>query len=176
MRSRTLLSLAVAGLFLAAPSVVFAQSIYAGGGVSIPTGEYGDYADSGWLGVAGVTFPVGDGGFAVGAEGFYGQNNHNDVDGDKTNPYGAMAILMYDFGSGESLGFYVFGGAGLLVHKFSSDTSEGGSDSNFGYQGGAGVGVPLGDAFGIWVEGRFMGASDTNFFGILGGFSIDVGG
>jgi opacity protein-like surface antigen len=176
MKSRTLLSFAAAALFLMVPSSLFAQSIFVGGGATFPTGEFGDYADTGWIGVAGVLFPVGEGGLNVGVEGFYGQNNHNDVDGDKTNPYGAMAILEYDIGDDEGVGAYLFGGAGLLVHKFGTDATEGGgSETNFGYEAGAGVSFPLGGSTSLWAEGRYMGASGTNFFGILAGLGFGIG-
>ena len=145
-------------------------------------------AESGWVGVAGVLFPVGEGGLNVGVEGFYGQNNHMDasgtkIDGDKTNPYGAMAILEYDIGSGDGIGAYIFGGAGLLIHKCSTDgngcadddSAGGTSDSNFGYEAGAGVGIPVGGSTSIWVEGRYMGASGTNIFGILAGLGFGIG-
>lgn len=176
MKSLRTMIVAFAVALFALPVALSAQSIYAGAGLTIPMGDFGDYADTGWMGVAGVTVDIGESGLWAYGEGFYGQNNHSDIDGDKTNPYGAMGGVGYDFGDGESLGFYVFGGVGLLVHKYSSDDFEGGSESNFGYQAGAGVGVPLGDSFGLWGEGRFMGASETTFIGILGGISIQLGG
>ena len=188
MKSRTLLSLAAAALFMTVPTALFAQNIFVGGGITFPTGEFGDYAESGWVGVAGVLFPVGEGGLNVGVEGFYGQNNHMDangakIDGDKTNPYGAMAVLEYDIGSGDGIGAYIFGGAGLLIHKCSTDgtsctedgSAGGTSDSNFGYEAGAGVGIPVGGSTSIWVEGRYMGASGTNIFGILAGLGFGIG-
>ncbi|MDX1395786.1 MAG: hypothetical protein R3195_15495 [Gemmatimonadota bacterium] len=184
MRRGRARSFAMAASFmLLAPVALLGQGIYFGAGATFPTGDFGDYADTGWMGVAGVTFDIGTGGLWVGGEGFYGQNNHSDdlaptpteEAGAKTNPYGAMGIVGYGTGDGESLGFYFFGGAGLLVHKYSSDVSDSVSDSNFGYQAGAGVSFPLGGSLDLWGEGRFMGASDTTFFGLLAGLSIGLG-
>ena len=176
MRSLRTTIVALTVALFAVPGTASAQSIYGGAGLTIPVGDFGDYADAGWMGVLGVTVDIGESGLWAYGEGFYGQNNHSDVDGDKTNPYGAMGGVGYDFGDGESVGFYAFGGAGLMVHKFSPDTGEGGSESQFGYQAGAGVGAPLGDSFGLWGEGRIMGSKDTTFIGILAGVSVQLGG
>ncbi len=182
MRSRTLLSIAALAMFLAAPTALFSQSIYVGGGATFPTGEFGDTdeasidatgAKTGWLGMLGFTYDIGGGGLWVGAEGFYGQNSH-ETEGEKTNPYGGMALLGYGTGDGESLGVYFWGGGGLMVHKFSSDDTAvvGTSDSNFGYQFGAGLDFPLAGSTELFVEGRYMGATGTSFFGIMAGLSF----
>lgn len=156
-----------------------AQSVYLGGGGSFPMSDYGDYADTGFLLVGGGTFPLGEGGLSASVEGFYGQNSHSDVDGDKTNPYGFMGGLIYGFGDPDSgPAPYVFGEAGLMWHKYSSDTFGDASESGFGYGGGAGVGFPLG-GIDAWVEGRLMNASiedsNTMFLGAVAGISISLG-
>jgi hypothetical protein len=171
---KTLSAVATLLFLLAAPSTVFGQGIFVGGGVTIPTGDFGDFADTGWMAIGGFSFDVGDGGVSAGLEGFYGENKH-DTEGDKTNPYGAMAFLLYRAGNPESVGPYLYGGAGILIHKFSSDTSEGGSDTNFGYEFGAGLDFPFGDNVGGWLEGRYMGSTDTTLFGILAGLGFGVG-
>ena len=172
------LDLAGAALILlfALPAATVAQSVYAGFGASVPVGDFGDFADTGWLAVAGFGIPVGDAPIQVGAEGFYGQNNHSDVEGDKTNPYGVMGTVLYNVGSDDSIGPYLFGGAGLLVHKFSTDATEGGaSESQFGYQAGIGLDIPFGGSVAAWVEARYMGSKDTDFVGFLGGLSVGIG-
>jgi hypothetical protein len=164
-----------ASLFLAVPTATQAQSIFVGGGPTMPVGDFKDYAETGWMATAGVVIPVGDQGLWVAGEGFYGHNGH-ETEGDKTNPYGAMASLGYRAGDPDNIGPYIFGGAGLMVHKFSSDTDEGDSESQFGYQFGAGLDIPVSSGAGLWVEGRYMGSDDTKFFGILAGFGFDVSG
>ena len=186
MKARATRSIvAAASILMLAPVAVFGQSIFVGGGVTFPTGDYGDYADTGWMGVAGVTFDLGTAGLWVGGEGFYGNNSHNagdltptpqDEDFGSTNLYGAMGLVGWGSGDGESLGFYVYGGAGLLVHDFSAPEGvEGGSESKFGYEAAAGVDFPLGGSTSLWGEGRFMGASDTTLFGIYAGLSFGIG-
>lgn len=173
---KTLSAVATLLVLLAAPTTVLGQGIFVGGGVTIPTGDFGDFADTGWLASGGFSFDVGDGGVSAGVEGFYGENKH-ETDGDKTNPYGAMGFLLYRAGNPESVGPYFYGGAGILVHKFSSDSSpsEDSTDTNFGYEFGAGLDFPFGSNVGAWLEGRYMGSSDTKLFGIIAGLGFGVG-
>jgi hypothetical protein len=185
MRKYVGLSLAILALFVfSAPSSVSAQSLYFGGGATFPTGDYGDYANTGFMAVAGLDFPVGPEGLSLFGEGFFGQNKHSDHDGDKTLPFGGMAGLLYSFSPDADASLYAFGQAGIMVHKYSSDEFDGDSESAFGYGGGVGYGFPLG-GMDAWVEGRYMGASfggdsgsessTTAFFGILAGLSIEIG-
>lgn len=183
---KRLLCLTLVALFgTAIPAV--AQSIYVGVGPTFPTGDFGEYAGTGFMLAGGVEFEVASQ-LSIYGEGFWGQNDH-DTDGDKTNPSGFMGGLLYGFGGDDApLTPYVFGGVGLMTHAYSSDTFEDSSDSAFGFQGGAGVGFDLGglDAF---AEGRYMSASfdfevspgetaseTTAFVGIVLGLSFDVGG
>ncbi len=173
-RSAFLLS-AAALVGFAMPSGANAQAvIYVSGGGSFPTGDFGDFAKTGWMAAAGVLFDVGAEGVGVGVEGFYGQNNH-ETEGDKTNPYGAMAIIDYVFDTGSNAVPYVFGGAGLLVHRYSSDVFDTESDSQFGYQFGGGIGFGVSENVTAYVEGRYMGSSDTKFIGALAGLAFSVG-
>jgi opacity protein-like surface antigen len=182
MKKRSVLILA-AFAFLAFAIPAQAQTtLYIGAGGSFPTGDFADYANTGWMGVGGVVFGLGDGGFGVGGEVFYGQNNHGtdefELDS-KTTPYGIMAIADYTFGSPDGLQPYVFGGAGLMVHKFSGDGFESDSESGFGYQFGAGLSFN----FGLFIEGRYMGSSNmgegdfaeaTTYFGALAGWAFSL--
>jgi hypothetical protein len=160
------------------PAHLSAQSIYIGAGASIPVSDYNAYANTGFITAVGVTLPVGDQGLALVGEGFFGQNSHDD-EGDKTNPYGVMAGLTYEItGADEAKGVYFFGEAGLLVHKYGSDTFESSSDTGFGFGAGAGFFFPLGGVTG-WLEGRAMNATidseKTSFLGFLFGVSFPVG-
>ncbi len=155
-----------------------AQFVWLGGGATFPVSDYGDYADTGFLITGGGGYPIGDSGLSITAEGFYGQNNHPDFDGDKTSPYGVMGGLEYDFGADADSGVYMFGGLGILWHKFSSDQFEESTDSGLGFGAGAGYGFPLGGING-WVEGRVTHASiddsNTSFVGVMAGISIPLG-
>ncbi len=164
---------------LAISNPLSAQSLWIGGGGTFPVSDYGDLADTGFLFMAGVGTPVGESGLGLGVGGFYGQNNHTLVDGDKTNPYGFAGYLEYDFaGRDAERTFYVLGELGVLWHKFGSDTSPETTESGFAYSGAAGYAFPLGGLTG-WAEGRFTQASisdaNTQFFGIVAGISIPLG-
>lgn len=175
---------ALAFLGFALPTQADAQTtLYLGAGGSFPTGDFGEYANTGWMGAGGALFAIGDSGFGVGGEVFYGQNNHKDeqsfFENEKTAVYGLMAIADYVFGTEGKIRPYVFGGAGVLVHRFSADGVDSESESGFGYQVGAGLGFPVG----LFVEGRFMGSSamgegdfseTTTFFAALVGWAFGL--
>ena len=175
-------TLAVVGSFLLALAIPLnagAQSIYVLAGPTFPVGDFSDFGGStGWFAAAGVTFPVGEKGLWAGVEASYGQNNHNDLepDGDKTNLIGAMAILGYDIPASGSVQPFIWGGAGLLVHKFSSDVFLDDTESNFGYQFGAGLSFG-GEEANVhpFIEGRFEGADTSQFFAVEGGLSFGIG-
>jgi opacity protein-like surface antigen len=154
--------------------------IYLGGGATFPMGDFGDFANTGWQAVGGVLVPVGPAGLSVGAEGFYGQNNHKEgeigfLENSKTTPYGAMGVVSYGFQTSGKLTPYVFGGLGVLVHKFSAEGISQ-SETQFGYEGGAGIDFALSPKLGIWIEGRYMGSSDTQFIAADAGLAFAVGG
>jgi opacity protein-like surface antigen len=180
MNGRKSFLVAAALLAFAFPAAGTAQTLYISGGATFPTGDYGDYADTGWMLAGGVLFSdIGTAGLSLGADGFYGQNSHNDYDGDKTNLYGAMGIVQYNIGSGN-LQPYVWGGAGWLAHKYSGDEfpEDEGTDSSFGYQLGAGIGYGLSENVSIYGEGRYMAGTgdnkDTKLLGVFGGLAFAI--
>jgi hypothetical protein len=176
MRRPALLAL----VSLLAATALPAQSIWVGGGPTFPTGDYGNYAKTGWMASAGVGFPLGEAKkLAVQFEGLYGSNSHSDVDGDKTNLYGGLANLNYRFGDVSKLGLYVYGGAGLLVHDYKSTTypDEASSDSKFAYQFGAGLDIPLG-GIALWIDAKYLRRAEsyaTALFPLMAGISIPIG-
>ncbi|MFW6085183.1 MAG: outer membrane protein [Gemmatimonadota bacterium] len=183
MIRRALVS-SVAALFLvfALPLTANAQSVYVLAGLSAPTGDYGDIADTGWLGAGGVTFPVGEAGVWAGAEALFGNNSFSSETVDESyKVFSAMGIVGYDIPTQSSVSPYLFGGLGIM------SLSNGDSESGFGWQGGAGVAFAGESNVTPFVEGRFQsasidigdGVSDTDitvsFFGIEAGVSIGVG-
>jgi opacity protein-like surface antigen len=159
----------------AAPAA--AQSIFFGVGPTFPSSDYADYAKTGFMIVGGVTYEIAPN-LDVYGEGAWGQNNH-DTDGDKTNPSSIMAGLLYGFGGEDApVSPYVFGGGGMLTHRYSSDEFGSSSDTKFGFQAGAGLGFNLG-GFDAFTEGRYTSASfdgsTTAFLGIVAGLSFNFG-
>jgi hypothetical protein len=191
MRKCAVLALALLAVFcFSLPSQVSAQWVWVGGGVTLPTGDFaddeGEDHNIGFITVAGLGFDVGPEGLGVFAEGYFGQNKFkDDHHGEKTSPLGVMGGVTYDFAPADPGGLYVFGQAGLMVHRYTSDDFDSDSPKGLAFGGGAGYGFPI-SSFTGWVEGRYMhgmfsgeeGFEDYNtaFFGVLAGISFPLGG
>lgn len=172
-------SVVVLFMALALPLTARAQSIFILAGPTFPIGDFADYAKTGWFTEAGFTYPVGENGLWVGVAGSYGQNKHDEVDGvsDRTDLIGAMGLVGYDIPTEGNINPYVWGGGGLLVHRYVPETGDSESDSNFGYQVGAGISVGGADSnVHPFLEGRFEGSKDSKFVAAEVGVSIGVGG
>lgn len=166
----------------AAPSGSAAQaSIFVGGGLSVPTGDYGEFAKAGWMGQAGVVVPMGAGGFGIGASGFYGSSSHDaPFDGDKTNLYGGTAFVIYTMSGDGALLPYAFAGPAYMTHAYKPETGADVSGSGLGLTGGVGADIPIGSVRGF-VEGQYLtGIGDevdgTDLFNINVGVSFPLGG
>lgn len=162
------------------------QGVYVMVGPSFPIGDFGDYANTGIHAAGGLTFELAER-LDLYGEGFWGQNGH-DEDGAKTNPYGGIAGVLVDLADG-SVEPYAFGGAGIMVHRYSFDSdgfSGDDSESAFAFQLGAGIEFELGglDAF---TEARFLSASfeaespglddeSTSFLAVAIGLVFGLGG
>lgn len=164
--------------FLSHPGDASAQGIFLGGGITSPTGDYGDYADVGWMVEAGFNIPISDNGLYAFVDGLYGSNNH-EIEGDKTNLLGAFGGLEYALESG----LFVFGEVGLLKHSYKSDDfpEYEGDDTGFAFGGGVGYAFPIGNftgwALGRYIQGQFDGEDgNTTFLGIMAGVTVPLGG
>jgi hypothetical protein len=153
--------------------------IYGGGGVTFPIGEYGDpdqtAAKTGWMGHAGILFPVGDRGVWVAAEGFYGKNNHSDTPGERTNLFGGYGSLGITFNGERKVRPYLFGSAGYLVHQFKDATGSSDSEGKFAGGGGAGLDFAISDRVSFYVESRAIFAKESSHIPVLAGFSVSLG-
>ena len=142
-------------LALSAPAQAQGVNFFLGGGATIPVGDFKEFAKTGWMASAGVIYTMPTGVFVFG-ELFYGENKHEAL-GEKTNPYGGMANLGYRFGDQAKPGLYVYGGIGVLVHKFTGGTLvPTASSPNFAYDVATGVDIPLGGVT-LWNGARYMG-------------------
>ena len=156
--------LAIAGfLVLAGP----ASAQYVQVGASIPLSDFGDFADTGWLAAGGWLF-LDAGPLSIGPEVYYGSNGHTESD-DKTNLFGANAVVELGFGEDDSVNAFIFGTLGWLNHQYSPETGDGDTDSGVSFGGGAGAGLPVG----LYIEGRFLTASIDDFATAI--FAISVG-
>jgi len=165
----------VVGALVTAPAHGQA-SIFVSGGPTFPMSDFGDYAKTGWMAMAGVNVPVGTKGWSVGGDLVYGSNSHSDVNGDKTNLPGAFGFLQYRVGPTTKTGVYFYGQAGALNHQFRSESvpSDNASEWGFAYGGGAGVDIPL-KSVSLFFEGSIIVRDGTNLVPVVAGISIPVG-
>lgn len=177
---RRVLTTSVAALFLAAatPALADAQvSLYVAAGPSIPIGDLGDVAGTGWVLAGGLTFPLGENGLWTGVEGTYGRNglDNSTVDG-HVRLIGLMALLGYTIPTESSVHPYVWGGAGILSGSVEVDGFDGGeSDSDFGFQAGVGTTFGHGTVRPL-IEARLETAgSEKQFFAIDAGATFALG-
>ncbi|MEQ1692420.1 MAG: hypothetical protein ABMA00_14100 [Gemmatimonas sp.] len=150
-------------------------------GASLPMGDYGKYANTGYLATVGLLFKVGEKGLSVGGQGLFGANSHSDYDGDKTTLMGALGSVVYRLGDATKPGVSLIGNVGMLQHKYSSDQfpNEEGSSSGVAYGGGAAFTVPRG-RMSVYLAIRYLMASIENettaFVPIQAGVTIPLGG
>lgn len=170
-------SIAVLFLALAFPLTAQAQSIFVTGGAVFPTGDYGDFADVGWMVAGGVSVDIGDSGLFAGAEGLFSRSG-TEAEGVSAKPWSALGFLGYSIATESAVSPYVWGGAGLQGVTVSFDgASE--SDSAFGYGFGAGVAFAGQSSITPLIEARFQGSSDDSvdlhFIGVSAGVGIRLG-
>jgi hypothetical protein len=172
---RRILTAAIAsGTWLAGRA--YAQPFaYAGGGASVPMGDFGDYANTGWMAVLGVGVPVGHKGLSAGAELLYGSNAHKQLAGDRTNLPGALAWGEYRVGDNMKPGPYVVAMAGLLDHQFKSKQFPDLEESEWKALVGIGVGVDIpfhGNS--LFIEGRYLSRGTTTLAPVMAGLTFPI--
>lgn len=170
-----------AALLLLTPSPSQAQAnpfIFIGGGITIPMGDFGDLAKSGWMATGGFGVSVGTGKLAIGGEGYYGRNSHDGPSEDATNLIGGAAWLAYRLGQPGRVAPYVIGSAGFLAADFDPEdpADDVNTDTEFAWSGGAGVDIPLSGSVSLYIEGRYMARGDVRFIPIFAGLSFSFGG
>jgi hypothetical protein len=142
----------------AAPAVAQGAEFSLGGGVSIPSGSFDDFAKLGWHGIAGVSFvpqnlPVG---FQVDGS-FSRLSDDSPADIQSQLIYGTGNVV-YKFKVSEDTKFrpYLIGGGGVYNLDAKGDDVDPDIESvtKFGINAGAGFDFKAGAA-GVFVEGRF---------------------
>ncbi len=149
-----------------------------GGGLTIPLGDFGDAASTGWHGLAAVsftpaTFPVG---FQL--DGMFQRFGVDDLpDGFDRNfqiiQGTANAVYRFQVSEQTKVRPYLIGGVGLYNSKATGDdVIDDSSETDFGINGGAGFDFMAGN-IGIFLEGRFHNVfsdpDNTNFIPITVG-------
>lgn len=137
------------------PTVAKAQG-FIGAGATLPSGDYGDYAKTGWAVNAGFRpWMSADERAALWVEGLFASNKHEGSSGDKTNLFGGFASGTYGLTTGGTATPYIIGSVGYLVHSYKPGTSGAGSESEGGLGFGGGAGVEFSK---FYIEGRYLTA------------------
>jgi hypothetical protein len=120
-----------------------------GGGVTLPTGDYGTLDNPGWHVLGLIQFPISQSPIHLRFDALYGSTSHKNSSGN-TKLTGGTADLLYHLGDRRvSVRPYVLGGLGIF------DVSDGSSTSKFAFGLGGGIlfGVGTMHAF---LEGRYI--------------------
>jgi hypothetical protein len=131
--------------------------VWAGAGPSIPLGDFGDRADTGWMAGAGLLAIIGQSGLWAGVEGTLGRNSYKGYGGNH-ELMGGGGMVGYTLAQGARAQPYVFGNVGLLSLKTSSGGPSGDSTSGLSMGAGAGVTYNLTESASLFASGRYLTA------------------
>jgi hypothetical protein len=170
---RTLLNaFVVAAMSAAGAATLQAQSaqLGLGGGIIIPSGDYGTADKAGWHGLAMVEFSLPASPASIRFDAMYGQTSHNNNVGGNTKLAGGTADLVWHAGLPKAPArFYLLGGLGYYNVKVDVTGVGSASASKFAFDLGAGVSAGMGSAK-FFGEARFISVrtsgSATNFIPI----------
>jgi hypothetical protein len=134
-------------------------SFHVAGGITLPTGDFGDAFGTGWQGLAGVNFSLGSLPFGVRVDGFYGQNNGDeDVTGPdvKVKMFGGLVGAQWGFGGADSpVSPYLLGQVGMTNSKVDVPTVDLESETDITVALGGGIGFGLG-SLAAFTEGQYV--------------------
>jgi hypothetical protein len=139
-----------------APGVLAAQvSLFAGGGATLPSGDFADVAELGVLAFVVASTEVGERGLSVAAAATFASTPHA-ISGDGSDLYGLTVLAGYRLleESGARLDGWV--GLGGMVHARRSETFPGldASERGLTVTGGASVSRPVGRV-GVLLSGFY---------------------
>ncbi len=180
MKRRVLSMLALAlaaGLSTSALEAQSKLSFGAGGGLTLPLGDFGDAAKLGWHGMALVGYQPAASKIGFRGDIMYGSHGlEQGVDG-SFKLAGAMASITYAFQSKGSIKPYVLGGVGLFNAKIDIDNFGSDDETKLAVGGGFGIKFRAGSDASFFAEGRFVNVftsdNSTNFIPLT--FGIQFG-
>jgi len=122
-----------------------------GGGLLLPTGDYGKVDQTGWHVLGLIQLPISGSSVHLRFDGMLGSTSHQSAFGPgKTTLAGGTADLLLHLGSrASSVRPYVLGGIGFF------NVSDGSSESKFGFGLGGGILFGLGTMH-AFLEARYM--------------------
>jgi hypothetical protein len=154
---RLIISSSLLALAVTVVSAPVSAQLYVGAYASLPSGDYGEFAKTGWMAEAGYGFwSSSNDRLTLWVSGSYGSNSWDD-DGEsdgKTNLMMALGSATYSLTANPESGPYLLGHVGYMNTKASADDVD--YDAEGGVAFGGGVGYSLGK---FWLEGRYITAS-----------------
>jgi hypothetical protein len=176
---KRIVSIAVAAgaaLALTAATAQAQVALGVGGGLSIPTGDFGDAAKTGWNALANVGYNM-PSGLGVRGDFFYGQHSFKGGLDAKWKLAGGLGNLLYNFPGKSTVTPYVMGTVGFVNLKASA-TGASASETKITFGGGGGVKFKAGTDASIFAEARYLtintSGSNANFIPITVGVSFGL--
>jgi len=159
-------------------------SLGVGGGVSIPLGDFGDAAKTGWNGLASIGYDM-PSGLGVRGDFYYGQHSfEGSVPSGVSAKWklaGGLGNVLYSFGGAATAHPYIIGSIGFMDLKATASAggaSASASETKVTFGGGAGVKFKAGSRASVFVEGRYLtintSGSNANFIPITLGVSFGI--
>jgi len=144
-------SLALGLVLAAAPAQA---QFFVAGGLTMPSGDFGDAYKAGWMANAGASLKSFANGRAnLWVEGMYTENKVDGTSDAKSTIIGGLGSVTYNLTAGSNTTPYLIGAVGYLSQKLSiNDFSS--TEGGIGFGGGAGVSFNK-----FYIEGRYMTAS-----------------
>jgi hypothetical protein len=185
LKSVAALALSTA-LFASAAQAQTPVSFGLGGGATLPLGDFGDAAKTGFHGTGLVEFQPASLPVGIRLDGTYHRIGFSDLFEDVVGEGNWQMITgtlngVYTFTTAAESKFhpYIIAGGGVYNMKANTDVGDEDSETKFGINAGAGFNMGMGSAS-IFVEGRFHNVftegSSTNFVPITLGVRFGGGG
>jgi hypothetical protein len=130
--------------------------VWGGAGPSIPLGDFGDAADTGWMAGAGLLAILGESGLWAGVEGLLGRNSGNVGNVGNYELMGGGGMVGYTLAQGARAQPYIFGNVGLMSLKTPSVGPSGDAESGLSMGAGAGVTYSLTESASLFASGRYI--------------------
>jgi opacity protein-like surface antigen len=172
-----LASAALIAFVLATPVTAQAQ-FFVSAGAAFPSGDDMDGVDTGFQIAGGYLFSLGEDGLWAAVDGTWG--SHGTDGSENLKVYSGMGVLGYSVPTEGNFDPFVWAGGGIM-----GISSDGESESGFGWQAGAGASLGNPDSnVRPYVEGRYQSASidisgigdiSVNLFSVHVGVSIGAG-
>jgi opacity protein-like surface antigen len=174
---KRIVSIALAALSFATTAVQgqVGVELHVGGGITQPTGNFGDAAKLGWHGLVTFALVPNQAPFAIQASGFYGQNNFK-PSGGKWKLAAGLGEIRMDLGTHGTARGHVMAGGGAVNVKAKATGGASVSETKGAFDIGAGFVYLPTPEIGIFLEGRyvnvFVNGPDITFIPITAGVRL----